>query len=441
MATGIKVRELFTAWGFDIDAKPLKEMDKTIKVLKGTLGLVLGGIAAGGATLFGFAKFTADSRVELNKLSKQLGISAQDLKALQYSAKFSSTDVDDLSVGLRFLSRTSYDAAHGSAEARKALNSAGVSAVDNHGKLKPVVGLFLELSKRFKDMPQGERVAKVMDIFGRSGASLLPLLTKGPAAIRALMDESKRLNPIDDKKIKEAERFDDAMTAIGMTFKSIRNIIGDAALTPITDALEAAVVFLRENLDVIRETVRPLVASFLAGMGAAFEAIMGVIRVVLKLGDAFGGIQNVLKAVALIVGAFAIGKSILVIGDLIRTVWKLVAALTGVNGQLLLANALTGFVPVLLGLGALGADYALRGDRSIAGSLMGGGASPVQSFAGSSTSSSKTTVINVAPVLNTTVPPSTSPAATGQAVGSSAGFELSKLLRQSLGDVTSPVTH
>lgn len=169
---------------------------------------------------------------------------------------------------------------------------------------------------------------------------------------------------------------------------------------------------------------------------------MGLANAVILLVWELGPLMDAIRFLMPLLAAFALGKAILTVISFAKTLWTAVAAMQALNFELLLANAMTGFVPILLGLGALGADWALRGDRSIAGSLFGGGAakaSPLPALAGAGRS--MTTVTEIKPQINVTVPAASNPTATGTAVAQSAQHELQKMLRQSMTDLQPKVVN
>jgi hypothetical protein len=440
MARAITVRELFTTWGFDIDEAPLKRVDGSIDKMKRGLALARLGIASAVAGLLGAAKYTADAGDEAVNTAQKLGLTAEAYQELAYAVRVSDVEQGSFTSGMDILASTARSAAEGGKEAAKALAAVGVSARDSNGRLKPSSDLLLEISAAFAAMDDQQRKLApglARGIFGRGGTAMLPLLFQGPEAIRALMAESRNLGGVlSEVQAQAGDDFNDDLFRLFTAIKGIRNEIG-SQLLPLLNPL---VNQLREWLSANRELIGSSIAPFLRLLGDLFAAglstAMALGQALLHVVEAVSYLVSALRPLIFLLVAFAAGEAILAAVSIAKAIWAAVLAMQALNFQLLLANALTGFVPLLLGLGALGADYAVRGDRSVMGSLFGGGAAaaiPMPGLAGAGRS--VTNVTEIKPQINVSVPASNDPVTHGAAVGQAAHHEMSKLLRQSMHDL------
>lgn len=133
-----------------------------------------------------------DVASQLNKISGELGISTDAVQELNYAAIDADISVEDLQTGMRGLSRGLLSAARGSKEA--ALNFSGIGV-----NIKELSALSAD--EQFERMADaiagiedpGKRTATAMRVFGRSGATLLPLLNQGSEGIRQLREEFRQL--------------------------------------------------------------------------------------------------------------------------------------------------------------------------------------------------------------------------------------------------------
>lgn len=338
MAAGV-VRELVTSWGFDVDEKPLKKMDEAISKMKSKLNVMIGAATGAAAALFGFAKFTADSRIELSKTSKEIGVNVEKLKELHYASKMSEVDAGALDLGLKLLSRTAFAAAEGSEEQAKAFGMLGVSVRDQMGHLKSSDELLLEISGKFAAMPDGiKKTALALRFFGRSGASLIPFLDKGPGQIMTLMKESRSFGVIDDKKIHQAEEFEHAIVRMGAAMRELRNAIGGAAMGPITDMINAFNEWIKVNKEWIKT------------------------QIVEKLGFLANNVRLIIGLFAALVGI----KIGLVFLEAAAAVGTLVTALGAAVIEASTLSLLLGGLPLLMGLLVGGAAYlSTRGNSGV----------------------------------------------------------------------------
>lgn len=183
------------------------------------MGLVMG--AAGAAILGGMTALalkTSEVAEQYVLLSGKTGISVEKLSAWKYAAEVADVPIETLAGGLRKMTMNMADAAAGGEKQKAAFDVMGVSATDVHGKLKPMDDLLMELADKFSVLPDGPaKSAAAMDIFGKSGANLLPFLNLGREGIGKLTDEAKKFGLVmGTEAAMAADNFGDQMTALKM---------------------------------------------------------------------------------------------------------------------------------------------------------------------------------------------------------------------------------
>jgi hypothetical protein len=171
-------------------------------------------VAAGGAFAIGMVKSVANTADELAKLSSRTGVAVEDLSRLQYAAGLSGVSNQTLTASIERLSRGMADAANGTGEAAKAFEAMGISVKNQDGTLRSQREVLEEVAERFSGYADGaEKSALAQQIFGRSGAQLIPLLNSGAKGLKDMADESDRLgNTISTRTAKSAEEFNDNLT-------------------------------------------------------------------------------------------------------------------------------------------------------------------------------------------------------------------------------------
>lgn len=152
----------------------------------------------------------------LNDMSKKAGVSVETLSALGYAAEQSGTDLAGLETGLAKLSKTAVAAAEGSKAATDAFKAIGVSATNADGSLKATDQLLLEIADSFSKHADGiAKSALAQQIFGKSGAALIPFLNEGAEGIKKLTDEADRLGiTISGKTAQAADDFNDGLSKL-----------------------------------------------------------------------------------------------------------------------------------------------------------------------------------------------------------------------------------
>lgn len=148
-------------------------IDKTVIAL-GALGF---------ATSIGSIKdmmmSTIDAAAALNDLSQKTGVTVESLSGLKSAAKLSGTSIEDVAGGLVKLSKSMTDANDKNSTAAASFRALGVHLKEDvTGNLKSADQVMLEVAKSlqgFKD--DANKTTTVLNIFGKSGADLLPMLS------------------------------------------------------------------------------------------------------------------------------------------------------------------------------------------------------------------------------------------------------------------------
>lgn len=151
------------------------------------LGAAIGG-GLGVAGLAAAGKGIVDIADSLDELSQRTGTSVEMLSKLGLAARQSGLDTEQVSGAMVKLSKNLGAIATGGGEgAAAALSALGISATDASGNLKTADQVLLEVADRFQALPDGVTKTKTaMDLFGKSGAALIPMLNMGSDAIERL---------------------------------------------------------------------------------------------------------------------------------------------------------------------------------------------------------------------------------------------------------------
>lgn len=193
------------------------------------------GIAAGvGAAVAGFATFAKgaiDAADELGKMATRTGVSVEALSSLQVAARQGGTDVATLETGLAGMSRRAVDAANGSEAAGKGFTALGISVVDSNGKVKDADTLYAEVANKIAAMEDGtQKNAIAQQIFGRSGAALIPVLNGGAKALTNNVT-------VNEKMARTSEVINDRLDDLGVIFKQVSNVVVSVLLPPLAKLL------------------------------------------------------------------------------------------------------------------------------------------------------------------------------------------------------------
>lgn len=242
--------------GRDAGLKPA--LDKAARDVEGFRGAVEGlqktfetlGIGLIVEKLIELGGQALEAGAHLEHLAQQTGLSAESLSALQHAATVSGVASDQFEAALRKLSTAlSLGAVSGSKQA-DIWTSMGIRATDAKGRVLGMDAALGQIADRFQKMPDGaNKSALAIELFGRQGAVLVPLLNQGSQGLAALKKEA-----------------------------------ADLGLTMSTQTAEAMQQAAR-SLAVLGESARALVQQFIAGMAPALEAVGQALTV--QLGEGF----------------------------------------------------------------------------------------------------------------------------------------------------------
>lgn len=258
--------------------------------LRSSLGSLAAGIAVGAVAAF--TKQIGDAAEKTLQLSDRLKISTGDLQALQYAAEQSGVSFESLSGGVSKLYRALDQARQGGAGAAEAFDRLGINV--QAFASQSLSQQLEQLATKFAGITDPVRATSLaIDLFGKSGAELVPFLQQGPDAIGELTARFKALGLELDRGAlenldKAADSLDDlarvakkaaaeALAPLADTLKSLADIAGAAA--------RAIGPLLSGVFDVFRGTVEAAgaaLAYLLEGIALAGSVLPGV-------GDKFKG--------------------------------------------------------------------------------------------------------------------------------------------------------
>jgi hypothetical protein len=199
----------------------------------------LAAVLAGAGLVLGFAESLRgiiETGDELNKASEKYGVAVESLSSLRFAAKLANVEFGDLETGLKKLSVNAAAAAGGAKEQSAAFEAMGVKVANSSGQLKATDTLLREIGEKFSSYEDGPaKAALAVELFGKSGASLIPLLNK----LKESEEEAKNLGAIFSKDLaKSAEDFNDNITRMNAVLQANKLVIANDVLPWLNKMLE-----------------------------------------------------------------------------------------------------------------------------------------------------------------------------------------------------------
>ncbi|VVE82604.1 phage tail tape measure protein [Pandoraea sputorum] len=154
--------------------KRAKEIDAAFARLG--VGIGLGLTAAGGAAVL-IGKNAIDQLAALDDAAQKTGASVENLSKIQQSTMAFNHNFDEVDSAISRLAKGMATVDDESNKTNKALAALGVSAKDAGGSLRDPAQVLIDVAKNLQNYQDGAaKTALVTDLFGKSGANLLPVL-------------------------------------------------------------------------------------------------------------------------------------------------------------------------------------------------------------------------------------------------------------------------
>ncbi len=208
--------------------------------------------AAGLAGALSVGVFVAAGKAALNyadnigKVAQKVGMTTEELSGLNYAAKLSDVSLQQLQTSLGIMARKMGDSADSFA-------AFGVAVKNNDGTLRSSNEVLLDIADRFAEMPNGVGKSQwALELFGRSGLDLIPLLNGGAASIAEMTAQAKLFGVVVSQEAAAgAETFNDNLTRLSEYTKgAVANFV--TGMTPALVNVSSALVDSAKSTEIFK---------------------------------------------------------------------------------------------------------------------------------------------------------------------------------------------
>ena len=159
-----------------------------------TFGIVGDGIKEIVQSTYEWASAMAELGDQTERMGHMLGATADEVQQFRYLAAASGQSVEGLSLGMERLGYNAERAEAGSKTEADAFSRLGVSLKDAGGHTKDFQTLMEDVSDSFSKHSDGvEKDALAIQIFGRAGVQMIPILDQGSAKLKEMEARSDSL--------------------------------------------------------------------------------------------------------------------------------------------------------------------------------------------------------------------------------------------------------
>ena len=313
--------------------KSLKDMDKKTQATYKSFNTVangakkfgvalVAGTAAAAAGIYKMATSTAEAADEIDKMSQQVGLSRKGYQEWSYVLSQSGVEIESVSTGMKTLTQRIDQATEGAGLGAEVFEELGISIEDSMSQ----EDVFNEVVYAMQEMEDGtEKAALAIDIFGKSGQDLMPLLNGSAESVEELKTKAEELGMIlGDETIDAGVEFTDTIDTLKTSFATAGAEIGgiflpyvqdfadwiEENMPNITDKIELFAEKVEDGIDFLVENKDLVVTA----LGAIAIAIIGltVVQTMLNIAMYANPAVLLITAFTILAGSIALCTFILI---------------------------------------------------------------------------------------------------------------------------------
>lgn len=283
-----KAKQAAAAMATDVD-RGLRDLERNVKS-------ALGGIAVAFAAGFGISalKESFDAYVKntaaLNDLALKAGTTITWMSSIGPVAKLASTSLDDVTTAAEKLAKGVANADGASKGTGRALEYLGINAKDSAGRIKDTGSLIDEIALKLDKYEDGAmKTAIAQDLFGKSGANLLPFL-------KELAEYGEREAKVTEQQARLAKEYEQDLIRLQVAKAGLFKIISQQLL-PVADAFVKVLLEwqkqsggARDQLQALANdgSIRDFAIAGVRGFSLVLNAGDAVIRIFKAAGEEIG---------------------------------------------------------------------------------------------------------------------------------------------------------
>jgi len=202
---------------------------------------------------FDFAKGAGEMADNVNTLSQQTGVSAEQLQKWQYASNFVDVSVETMTGSMAKLVKQM-------GSGNKAFDTLGVSIRDKvTGELRDSEAVFADAIDALGGIAnETERDALSMELFGKKAQDLNPLIKAGGDTLRQLGEEAVQMGTVfNDNALTAMGAFDDSMQKFNATGEGMKNVIGMTVMPMFQPLVDTATGAMAQISTALQDGLQP----------------------------------------------------------------------------------------------------------------------------------------------------------------------------------------
>lgn len=218
-----------TREGIDSAKEGLENLRMSAEKLDKAMAFLLPGL--GVAAFSEMINASTEAADHLYILSKQTGLTVETINGLNYAAKLSDVSTEAMTKGVQKLSIYMTEAQLKGGQQADMLKALGITAKD------PMQALY-QLSDAMQSIDDpAQRTYVATQLMGKGGAEMIPVLLEGGDALRGMVEEGQKLNPVSAEFARQSNELHDNLSKLKVAAEGNATIIATGLTPAINDAM------------------------------------------------------------------------------------------------------------------------------------------------------------------------------------------------------------
>jgi len=272
-------------------------LSKFSTAVKVGLAAAAAAVATAGSAMALAIKGVLDEADTMSKAAQSLGVPIEELSRLKHAADMSGVSFEGLSTSLRRLGQSMTEAlAKPTGEAALIFQGLQIALTNADGSARTSSEVMSDLADRFSRMEDGAaKTALAVQLFGRAGADMIPMLNAGRDGLQQMKDEADALGIVIDARTgKAAEAFNDNLSRLTKMMEGMWTEL-TARLAPSLEALSNWFVQAAsesKNFEIALEAVVVVLKGLVSVAAVASGAMIAVAKDVAFAAKLLGSIGS-----------------------------------------------------------------------------------------------------------------------------------------------------
>lgn len=238
------------------------------------LGAKIGAALSVGA-LAAWVKSSIDAMDAMNDLKERTGLATKEIAGLQVALKMSGMQAESLEGAMSKLAK---NMAAGDA----AFASMGLSVKNTDGSLKSSRQVLGEVADQFASYEDGAaKAALAQELFGKSGAEMIPLLNGGSKALEDFDAMAQKLGlTMDEQTTANAAKFNDTLDLIGMGVQGVGRQVASQLLPTLAGLADQFFTAMTKG-----DTLRKIADALAIALKSLYVVGVGIVGAFKAVGD------------------------------------------------------------------------------------------------------------------------------------------------------------